>query len=90
MAMTYIPFEYHKALFDKYLELITHHATAIYNQHAESEFAYFYGWREITDLESRFSKEVAKDIFTKVIEMARADKFLNKYEIPYLQGGKDE
>ena len=88
MVMTYIPFEYHKTLFDKYLELITHHATAIYNEHAESEFAYFSGWREITDLESRFSKEVAKDIFTKVIDMAQEDNFLNKNGVPYLQGGK--
>lgn len=90
MAMTYIPFEYHKALFDKYLELVIHHATEICNQHAESEFAYFYGWREITDLESQFSKEVAKDIYTKVIDMARTDNFVNKNGVPYLQGGKDE
>ena len=75
---------------DKYLELITHHATAIYDQHAESEFAYFYAWREITDLESRFSKEVVKDIYTKVIDMAIADNFVNKNGVPYLQGGKVE
>ena len=74
---------------DKYLELITHHATEIYNEHAESEFAYFYAW-EITELELRFSKEVVKDIYTKVIEMARADNFVNKNGVPYLQGGKDE
>lgn len=90
MVMTYIPIEYHKILFDKYVELIMFHATEIYNQHADSEFAYFYGFREITDLESRFSKEVAKDIFMKVIEMAREDNFVNKYGEPYLQGGKDE
>ena len=88
--MTYIPFDYHKALFDKYLELVVHHATEIYNQHADSEFAYFVASRELSDLESRFSKEVAKDIYTKVIEMAREDNFVNKYGIPYLQGGKDE
>ena len=75
---------------DKYLELITHHATEIYNEHAESEFAYFYAWREITDLESRFSREVAQEIYAKVIDMAREDKFVNKYGEPYLQGGKDE
>lgn len=88
--MTFINIEAYAKLNSKYLNLIEYHATAIYNQHAESEFAYFYGWREITDLESRFDREVAKDIFKKVIDMARADKFLNKYEIPYLQGGKDE
>ena len=88
--MTYIPFDYHKALFDKYLELVVHHATEIYNQHADSEFGYFIATRELSDLESRFSKEVAKDIFMKVIDMAREDKFVNKYGIPYLQGGKDE
>ena len=90
MVMTYVPFDYHKALFDKYLELITHHATEIYNQHAESEFGYFYSWQGIKKLEERFSKEVAKDIFMKVIDMAREDKFVNKNGVPYLQGGKDE
>ena len=88
--MTYVPIEYHKILFDKYLELISHHATEIYNQHADSEFAYFITTRELSDLEERFSKEVAKDIFMKVIDMAREDKFVNKYGIPYLQGAKDE
>ena len=87
MAMTYIPIEYHN---DKYLELITHHATEIYNQHADSEFAYFYSGQEIKELEERFSKEVAKDIFMKVIDMAREDKFVNRYGEPYLQGAKDE
>jgi len=90
MVMTYVPIEYHKVLFDKYLELITHHATEIYNQHAESEFGYFYSWQEIKELEERFSKEVAKDIFMKVIDMAREDNFVNKYGDPYLQGAKDE
>ena len=75
---------------EKYLELITHHATAIYDQHAESEFAYFYAWQEIKELEERFSKEVAKDIYMKVIDMARADNFVNKNGVPYLQGGKVE
>ena len=90
MAMTYIPIEYHKILFDKYLELISHHATEIYNQHADSEFAYFIRTRELSDLESRFSKEVAKDIFMEVIDMAQEDKFVNKCGEPYLQGAKDE
>lgn len=75
---------------DKYLELITHHATEIYNQHAESEFAYFYYWNEMKELEERFSREVAQDIYAKVIDMARADNFVNKNGVPYLQGGKDE
>ena len=88
--MTDIPFDCRKTLFEKYLELITHHATEIFNQHAESEFGYFYSWQEIKELEERFSKEVAKDIFMKVIDMAREDNFVNKNGVPYLQGGKDE
>lgn len=88
--MTFINIEAYKKLNDKYIHLIEHHATAIYNHHAESEFAYFITTRELSDLESRFDREVAKDIFTKVIDMARADKFVNKDGIPYLQGGKDE
>lgn len=90
MVMTYVPIDYHKALFDKYLELITHHATEIYNQHADSEFAYFIATSELAYLKLRFSKEVAEDIFTKAIDMAREDKFVNKNGVPYLQGGKDE
>lgn len=90
MVMTYVPIEYHKILFDKYLELITHHATEIYNQHVESEFAYFITTRELSCLESRFSKGVAKDIFMKVIDMAREDNFVNKNGESYLQGAKDE
>ena len=88
--MTYVPIEYHKILFDKYVELIAHHATEIYNQHADSEFAYFIAGRELAELKLRFSKEVAKDIYTKVIDMAREDKFVNKNGVPYLQGAKDE
>ena len=88
--MTYIGIEAYASLNFKYQKMIEHHATVIYNQHAESEFAYFYGWREITDLESRFDREVAKDIYTKVIDMARADKLVNKDGVPYFQGGKDE
>ena len=88
--MTFINIEAYEKLNNKYLHLIQYHATEIYNQHAESEFAYFITSRELSDLESRFDEKVAKDIYTKVIDMARADKFVNKDGVPYLQGGKDE
>ena len=62
-----------------YIELVEYHATIIYNNHCESSFAYFSENQTMIDLKNNFSKQVAEDIYNKVISMAMEDGVWRKF-----------
>ena len=68
--MTFINIETYVKLSNKYQELIEYHAKKIYNQHCESWFQYFSENQTMIDLENNFGKEIAHDIYTKVVSTA--------------------
>lgn len=65
----------------KYMEFLEYHATKIYDKDRHNEFMYHDKEDIIKDLESNFSKGVAKDIYDLFLQMAREEGFLNDSDI---------